>query len=297
MSYVKYTLVLVIAACLFGAHVEAKVRVVASTSDLAYFAKAIGVEHVEVSSIASPTADVHYIEVRPSYMVKVKKADVVLKVGMELDLWMDRIIDGSRNSKLQIVDCSKYIEPVEVPTFKADARYGDLHRYGNPHYWLGPQNVAPVTQAILEGLSAADPEHARQFEQNRDAFLSELEEQLEPLRQKTAQLEGAEVVFYHNSWPYFNEFVGVVAAGFVEPYPGVAPSPSHVAEITELVQGRGIKVIAVEPYFDMRVPKTIASKTGAKVITLYPSLGGREKKETYLEWLEGNIDALLKTLQ
>ncbi len=277
--------------------VAATVKVVASTSDLAYFAGVVGGDQVDVSSIAPPGADIHFIEVRPSYMVKVKEADVVLKVGMELDMWMDRIIDGSRNDKLQVVDCSKYVEPVEVPTFKADARYGDLHRFGNPHYWLGPQNVNLITQAIVEGLSAADPEHTHQFEQNRRVYLAELEKGLQSLRERVVGLEGKEVVFYHNSWPYFNEFTGLVAAGFIEPYPGVPPSPSHVAEVTELIRGRQIRVIAVEPYFDKRVPNKIASKTDAKVITLYPSVGGRSKNETYLQWLEGNIDMLANALK
>jgi ABC-type Zn uptake system ZnuABC Zn-binding protein ZnuA len=205
---------------------------------------------------------------------------------------MDRIIDGSRNNKLHIVDCSQYIEPLEVPTYQADARYGDIHRFGNPHYWLGPQNVAPMTQAIVEGLSAADPEHAREFEHNRQQYLVELEKELPDLREQASQLAGKEVVFYHNSWPYFNNFTGLVTAGFIEPYPGVPPSPSHMAEITALVQGRKIRVIAVEPYFDRRVPDKIASDTGARVITLYPSIGGRNKDETYLEWLKGNMAAL-----
>jgi ABC-type Zn uptake system ZnuABC Zn-binding protein ZnuA len=278
--------------CAWPNAADAKIRVVASTSDLAYLARTIGGDHVDVDAIASPTADVHFVEVRPSFMVKVKKADLVLKVGMELDLWMDRIIDGSRNANLKIVDCSRYIEPLQVPTFKADARYGDLHRFGNPHYWLSPENLEPITRAVVEGLETADPEHAQTYWENRDAFLAEVDAALPALRESARPLAGVQVIFYHNSWPYFNALVGTVAAGFVEPYPGVAPSPSHVANTIELVRKLGIHVIAVEPYFDKRVPEKIASETGAKVITLYPSIGGRDKAETYLEWLQGNIDAL-----
>ncbi len=295
MKMLRYFFVLLLS--LLPMQGSAKVKVVASTSDLAYFAKEVGGDFIDVSFIAPPTADIHYIEVRPSYMMKVKRADVVLKVGMELDMWMDRIIDGSRNNKLKIVDCSKYIKRLEVPTFKADARYGDLHRFGNPHYWLSPKNVEPITKAILEGLSEADPAHARQFEQNRQAYLEELQKELAPLEKKLAPLKGQEIVYYHNSWPYFDEFTGLVAAGFIEPYPGVQPSPSHIAEIIDLIKGRKIKVIGVEPYFDKRVPDKIASATGATVVTLYPSIGGRHKGETYIQWLEGNIDELLRVVQ
>ncbi|MEW5795909.1 MAG: metal ABC transporter substrate-binding protein [Candidatus Zixiibacteriota bacterium] len=275
----------------------AQMKVVASTSDLAYFARQIGLDLVEVESIASPKTDVHFVEVRPSYMMKVAKADVVLKVGLELDMWMDKIIDGSRNSKLEIVDCSKYVRPLEVPTFKADARYGDLHRFGNPHYWLGPQNVRLITDAIVDALSAADPQHASEFKQNQETYLVSLETELETLKQKAATLAGKEVVFYHNSWPYFCAFTGIVAAGFVEPYPGVAPSPSHIKEMIDLMRSKNIKAIAVEPYFDKRVPDKIAAETGAKVITAYPSVGGRIENETYTQWLAGNIEALLEAIK
>jgi ABC-type Zn uptake system ZnuABC Zn-binding protein ZnuA len=277
--------------------VEAKVRIVTSTSDLAYFAEQMGGDLVTVESITSPRADAHFVEVRPSYMVKVKRADLALKVGLELDLWMDRIIDGSRNSELEIVDCSRYVEPVEVPTFKADARHGDLHRYGNPHYWLTPANIEPITQAILEGLAVVDPEHAETYRSRRDAYLAEVDAELPRLKEKARALNGREVVFYHNSWPYFSAFTGTKAAGFVEPYPGVPPSPSHVSELTELIRRRDIAVIAIEPYFDRRVPQRIADVSGARVVTLYPSVGGREQNESYLEWLEGNMDALIKAFE
>jgi ABC-type Zn uptake system ZnuABC Zn-binding protein ZnuA len=230
-------------------------------------------------------------------MVKVARADIILKVGLELDMWIDRIIDGSRNSSLTLVDCSKYIEPLEVPTFKADARHGDLHRFGNPHYWLGPDNVPAIVQAVVEGLESVDPDNADYYRKRADFFLSALETDLANLRELAAPLQNREVVYYHNSWPYFNRYFGLKAVGFVEPYPGVPPSPSHMKDLTELVTERGVKVIALEPYFDRRIPEKIASGAGAGVITLYPSIGGRKKGETYTQWLEGNITALLEGLK
>lgn len=277
--------------------VDAKTKVVASTADLAWFAEVIGGDLVDVDAIAAPDADIHFVEVRPSYMMKLAKADVALKVGLELDLWMDKLIDGSRNGKLQVVDCSKYVKPLEVPSFEADARYGDLHRYGNPHYWIGPQNVEAITDAIVEGLSDADPSNAEVYSQHQAAYLEQLNRDLEQLKPETDKLKGQQVVFYHNSWPYFCQYTGLEAAGFVEAYPGVPPSPSHIKEMIDLVAKRKVKVIAIEPYFDPRVPKKIAEASGATVIKLYPSIGGRHDHESYTDWLKGNLDALKEALK
>ncbi len=265
-----------------------------STSDLAYFAKEIGGSLVEVTSIAAPSADLHYVEVRPSYMVKMRDAELVLKIGLELDTWIDRIIDGSRNSRLKKVDCSMYIEPMEVPSFKADASYGDLHRFGNPHYWLSPDNVEPITRAILEGLAGVDPANSGIFAQNRDRFLENLNSELPAIKALAAPLVGIEIITYHNSWPYFAEYFGIKLAGFIEKYAGVAPSPSHMGDLIELVEKQQIKIIAMEPYFEKRVPQRIAESTGARVVMLYPSIGGRDKTESYIDWLRGNINALLE---
>jgi len=274
----------------------AKINIVASISDLAYFAQQIGGENVEVTYIAPPTSDVHYIEARPSYMTKVAKADMVLKVGLELDMWMDGIIDGSRNNHLVIIDCSEHVQALEVPNFKADASHGDLHRFGNPHYWLGPQNAKPITDAIVEGLIRIDAEHGDQFLANQEKLLKDISDTIERLRPKIDKLKGTQIIFYHNSWPYFNEFAGTVSAQFVEPYPGVAPSPAHVKKLIDLIKSGNIKVIAMEPYFDKRVPEKIAEDTGAKVVTLFPSIGGRSKDEGYGQWLESNVNALIEAL-
>lgn len=271
----------------------AKVNVITSTTDLAYFARVVGGEWVEVQSIAPATADLHFIEVRPSYMTKVSHADVVAKVGLELDPWMDRIVDGSHNDHVLTIDCSRYVQPLEVPTSKADARYGDLHRFGNPHYWLTPDNVAPITQALAEGLSQADPAHAEQFTSNRDAYLKELQAALPGLLEMARPLNGMPCITYHTSWVYFSAFTGLSIQGQVEPYPGVPPSPTHVAELIEQIKKADIRLILVEPYFDKRVPEKIASETNARVVTMYPSLGARRPDESYIDFLRGDIAALL----
>lgn len=293
----KKILLSIIVLLTLSGPVFGEINVVTSTSDLAYWVNAMGGDLVKVNSIASPNADIHFVEVRPSYMAKIAKANIVFKVGLELDKWMDQLIDGSRNDKLTIIDCSKYIKPLEVPTFKADARYGDIHPRGNPHYWIGPQNVEPILKSILEGLKYVDAENAVFYRSRMDSLISHISIDLENIRPKIQFLKGMEIVYYHDSWPYFNEYTGLIAAGFIEPYPGIPPSPSHVKELTEMIKKRGIKVIAMEPYFDKRIPQKIAEDTGAKVVTLYPSIGGKDKNESYIDWLEGNVNVLLGGLK
>ncbi len=281
----------------FGSALSGNIRAVCSTADLAYFARVIGGDKLDIETIATPVSDLHYVEIRPSFILKLKKADIAFKVGLELDMWMDKLIDGSQNGRLKVVDCSKYIEPLEVPTFKADARYGDLHRFGNPHYWLTPANVEPITRAVIEALTELDPANESYYLNNRRVFLSELENGLDSLKPSVGEITGKEVIFYHNSWPYFASFGGIVSAGFIEPFPGIPPSPSHLAKLTQLIKSRKIKAIAMEPYFDRRIPDKLAADTGAKVIVLYPSIGGRRDGESYLEWLKGNVDALAEALK
>lgn len=273
------------------------IHVVSSTTDLAYFAQAIGGDKISVTTIASPLHDPHFVEARPSSMMKLRRADVALKVGLELDLWLDNLVDGSRNDDIIVVDCSRDIRPVEIPAFKADARYGDLHRYGNPHYWMSPENVPAVTVVILEALCEVSPQNCDEFTMRRDSLVAVIDQGVRQLKDSAANLSGAEILFYHNGWPYFNDFFGVTAAEFIEPYPGVPPSPSHLGKLKSLIQDQGISVIAVDVYFDHRVAEKLAEETGARVVTIYPSLGGRDEDENYLEWLSGNALALREALR
>lgn len=270
-----------------------RIRVVAATSDLGYFARQIGGDLAEVDVIAGGNRDIHYIEVLPSHMLKVRRAQVYLKVGLELDLWSQPIIDGSRNGDLLVVDCSQGISPLEVPTFKADARYGDLHRFGNPHYWLSPRNVPAICANIAAALEHVDPEHADQYEANRDAFLKRLAvktAEWDSLRTVMAKID---FVSYHNSWPYFCEYFGCRVVDFIEEFAGVAPSPSHVAHLIEHIKADRIPVVTAQPFHDQRLPKMIAERTGCRAIVLPTSVGGVPGADSY----ESLIDTILARLR
>ncbi|HSG98610.1 MAG TPA: metal ABC transporter substrate-binding protein [candidate division Zixibacteria bacterium] len=292
----KYHLLQLIVLFPVLAHAQ-EIQVVSSTTDLGFFAQVIGADKVSVIAIASPLHDPHFVEARPSSMMKLRRADIALKVGLELDLWLDKLIDGSRNDDIVVVDCSRDVKPIEIPAFKADARYGDLHRYGNPHYWMSPANVPAITQVIVEALCEVSPQHCDEFTSRRDSLAAAIVREALQLKDSAATLAGANILLYHNGWPYFNEYFGVAAAEFIEPYPGVPPSPSHLGKLKALMRELGITVVAVDVYFDHRVAEKLAEETGANVVTIYPSLGGRDPGEDYLGWLRGNVFALREALR
>jgi zinc/manganese transport system substrate-binding protein len=273
--------------------VNAKMNVATSTSDLKSIAEYIGGDRVSVTSIASGKSNPHFVEVLPSYMVTVSRADIYFKVGLELDFWAAPIIDGSRNGKLVIVDCSQGVEPMEKPTVKVDASMGDVHPQGNPHYWLDPANALIIAKNISRGLSQADPAGTSIYEGNLSRFQSELKAKMEVWRKEAEPLSGMEIITYHNSWPYFCRAFGLKVAGFIEPRPGIEPTPGHTAELIELVKSRGIKIIGKEPYFSDRAPKVIARATGAVVVDLPPSVGGADGAGDYFTLIDTIIQELL----
>ena len=242
------------------------VTVVASIPDLAVVARAIGGNLVEADSIVKGNRDVHMIELLPSLMLKVRRADIYVKVGLDLDLWSRQLIDGSRNARLVVVDPSSGIEVLQVPTFKVDASYGDLHVYGNPHYWLDPANVRPIGEAILDGLARLAPEHAAAFRANLDAYVARVDQAAAGWQPRLAPFAGAQVVAFHNSWPYFEKRFGIRVVEFLEPRPGVPPTPTHVAALQELLKSGKVKAILMESYFDDRVPAMLSRTTGVPLV-------------------------------
>jgi zinc/manganese transport system substrate-binding protein len=270
----------------------AKINVVTSTTDLASITQFVGGDAVEVTSIARGTSDPHFVEVLPSYMVRVQKAKLYLKLGMDIDRWAAPIIDGSRNSNLVIVDCSKNIQPLEVPTGKVDASMGDIHTRGNPHYWLDPDNGAVIAETIADALAGVDPANTGTYQANLEKFKSALASHKSVWMETARPLQGLKMVSYHNTWPYFSRAFGVVVQDFVEPLPGIEPTPSHTARLIDLMQGQNIRVIGVEPYFSKRTPETIARETGAKIVDLPPSVGGAPGANDYFSLFDILIQRL-----
>jgi len=286
--------VLALAAVLLPGGAAAKLRVVTSTSDLAAIAREVGGDRIEAESIAQGNQDPHFVELLPSYMMRVRKADVYVKVGMELDYWAQAILDGSRNTKLQVVDCSLKLpleRRLEVPT-RVDASMGDVHKYGNPHYWLDPANGKVIAEAIAEALAKADPAGAAAYESNREAFASRLDAKIAEWTRKAAPLDGMRIVTYHNSWPYFTRAFGIEVAEWLEPKPGVKPSPTHLREVIDVIRKQKVAAVAFEPYFEARTPEMISRETGVPAITLLPSVGGVPEVKDYFQLFDYNLALL-----
>ena len=271
-----------------------KVRIVSSTTDIADIVKIIGGDHVTVTSIARGNQDPHYVEILPSYMVKVRKADIYFMVGMELDLWAQQIIDGSRNRKVMVVDCSVEINKMEVPTGQIDASMGDIHRFGNPHYWLDPENGKLIARMVAEKLINHDSKNAEQYQSNLTQFENDLNSAISIWTKRFSDLRNKNIIFYHNSWPYFSKRFGLITVGFLEPKPGITPSPSQLNQVINQIKENEIEVVASESYFSDRAPKFIESKTNVRTVKLAQSVGAIEGADSYINLFETNLLILAK---
>ena len=273
---------------------SARVNVVTSTSDLASIATLIGGDLVDVTSLAAGNADPHFVEVLPSYLIKVKKARVYLRTGLDLDRWALPIIDGSRNSSLLVVDCSRDIAPLNVPTGKVDASMGDIHPQGNPHYWLDPDNGVIIATRIAEALKSVDAKNAPAYEMGLEGFKAEIARRKLLWQEKARPLANVEIITFHDTWPYFSRAFGVNVVGWVEPLPGIEPTPSHTAGLIEMIKASGIRIIGVEPYKSHRTPESIARATGARIVDLPPSVGGAPGADDYYALFDVLLDRLLE---
>ncbi len=244
----------------------AKLKVGASTNDLASIAASVGGDQVEVFAIARPTADPHRIEALPSYMVKVSRAQVFLKVGLGLDQWADAIVDGSRNSSLQIVDCSREVRVLEKPTGKVDASMGDVHPDGNPHYWLDPRNGGPVAHTIGEAFAKADPANAALFRARAEAFAKDAQAMWQRNAEVAKKLASPAMFTYHRSWSYFADAFGLEVVNTVEPVPGIPPTARHLAELVAQAKARKVGLLLQESYFSSEGGKFLNREAGVRLV-------------------------------
>lgn len=269
----------------------AKIKVAASITDLASIASSVGGDQVECFAVAKATADAHRVEVLPSYMVKVSKANVYLKGGLGLDQWADAIIDGSRNDKLVVVDCSANISVLEKPTGAVDASMGDVHPNGNPHYWLDPRNGGVIAHTIAEALGRVDPAHAADYQTRADEFAKQCDAAYAADKRIADALPNRVVFTYHRSWPYFANAFGFDIAGQAEPVPGIPPTAKHLADLVAIAKSRKIAVLIQEPYFSADAGKFLQREAGVQAVVM-PLSCDNEQPGSYL----AHIDALLRAL-
>jgi zinc/manganese transport system substrate-binding protein len=279
-----------------------KLNVVGSTEDLAALAREVGGDHVNVDSIARGYQDPHFVEPKPSFLLKLMKADLLIVVGLQLEIgWLPPLITQSRNAKVQVsgpgyLDASTYCQILEKPTGQVTRAMGDVHPLGNPHYWLDPQNGRRIAKAIADKLSSMQPGEAAYFAQRYADFDKRLAAAEKTWETKMAPYKGRKVITYHRSWPNFCERFGLVVVDYVEPKPGIPPSPSHTLEVINTMKRENIKLILVEPYFDLRTPNSIAAAVGGQVIVLMPSVGGVKEVTDYFKLFDYDINLLVNSL-
>jgi zinc/manganese transport system substrate-binding protein len=267
----------------------AKVRVAASITDLASIASYVGGDRVDAFSIARGYDDPHNVEVLPSYMVKVSRADLYLKVGLGLDQWANLIVDGTRNAKVKMVDCSGQVQVLEKPTGRVSAEQGDVHPEGNPHYWLDPAAGVAAARVIAKALTNADPDGAALFAQNLDRFAAEAEQRMAGWKKQIGQ--GAPIITYHKSWEYLEAAFGLELVGNVEPVPGIPPTAAHLKDLVDVIKSRGVKLIIQEPYFPDDAGQFLQRETGVKVLTLWPSCKGTASGD-YFQHLDDLVNQI-----
>ena len=280
-----------------------KLQVVTTTEDLAALAREIGGDRIDVHSLSHGYQDPHFVDAKPSLMLKLRKADLFVEIGKELEVgWAPNLLIGSHNPKIQansqgFVDASEYIHMLEVPTAVSRAQ-GDIHPLGNPHYYTDPANGIPIGRAILEGLERVDPSGKSEYEARFRDFGSRLGAAVARWKKKAADLGlgGMKVVTYHRSWPYFAQAFGVRIVDFVEPKPGIPPTPSHVVELTQKIRAEGVKLILVEPYFDPRLANKIAKDTGARVVEMPASVGGDKEATDWFKLFDRELSLIGKAL-
>ena len=279
---------------------DSKIRIMTATTDLASLAQEIGGDKVDVESVARGYQDPHFVDPKPSFLLKLSKADLLIVVGLELEIgWLPPLITQSSNPRIQVgapgyFDASRFAKILELPTGQVTRAEGDVHPLGNPHYWLDPDNGLRIGKGIQNKLSEMRPNDAAYFAQRYDAFEQHLKQSDQQWQAQMKPYAGRKVVTYHRSWPNFAEHFGLNVVGYVEPRPGIPPSPQHTVELIGQMKRDGVKIIMVEPYFDLKTPNSIARDTGAQVVVLMPSVGGEKEITDYFKLFDYDIAKLKK---
>lgn len=293
----KFSIVAALAFASTASVAAAQIRVVATTPDLASIAREIGGNKVSVTALAKPTEDPHFVDAKPSHIVTLNRADVLIDGGAELELgWLPPLLESSRNAKIGSgapgrVVASTGIRMVDVPT-SFDRSKGDIHSLGNPHFLADPLNAKIVAKNIADHFSKVDAKNASAYAANLARFNSTIDGNMAKWTRALAPFKGAKVVTYHKDFVYFANRFGLSIIGELEPKPGISPSPAHLASVIGAMKSQGGKVLLVQPYQNRRTAETVARQTGAKVLDMPQQPGARAGTSSYV----GMIDNLVNTL-
>jgi ABC-type Zn uptake system ZnuABC Zn-binding protein ZnuA len=295
------TLWLVLVAAL-PALAQSKVRVVTTIPDLRSLTEVVGGDLVEVDSLARGTQNPHEAEVRPSMMLKLRRADLLIENGLDLDGWVEVAVQGANNPKIirgapGRIEASRNVPVIDVPAGRVDRSMGDVHPQGNPHFSLDPGLAGVLTQTILDGLVRVAPQHRAAFEKNREAFLARVDTEMARWTKTLEPVRGARVVVYHPDFAYFLRRFGLVELGTVEDRPGIPPSPAHLAQLIRRMKEERVKAVLVQPWNDQKLAARVADEAGARLVTIASSAGAVKGADTWLAAIEHNVRVLAEALR
>jgi zinc/manganese transport system substrate-binding protein len=299
----RFTLALAAALTAAAGPAGAQLKVVTSTTDLYDIAKAVGGTRITATHIGEGYQDPHFIEAKPSFVLQLRNADVWAFVGLDLEIgWMPLLLDGARNPKVRpggsgYLDVSRAIPVLDVPQGNVDRSMGDVHPLGNPHYWLDPENGRRIARLFRDKFSQLDRAHQGDYDKNEKAFETRLNAAEKAWQPLLAQIKGKPIIAYHTSWRYFADYTGARIVAFMEPKPGVPPSPSHVFEVIRDAKQAGAKVVVQEPFYERKMSDLVAKQLGGTVLVISPSVGGVKDASDYLTLMRHDIEALANALK
>jgi len=298
----KRTILLILTLLLVSLNTQAKINVVTTLPDYAAVAREVGGDNIDLTVLAKPTEDPHFVDARPSFVVKLRQADVLIDGGAELEVgWLPPLLQNARNAKIEVgqpgrVQASQGIRLMEVPAELTRAA-GDVHAMGNPHFMIDPIIAKAVAQHMANAFAAADPSHATNYQTNEKRFETTINAKLQEWGAKLLPFHGQSLVAYHDSWPYFGHRFGFNINLFLEPKPGIPPSPSHLAEVIAQMKAQKIKAIIVEPYHNRKIAEKVAESTGAKVVDFAQFPGALPNTESYVALVDRLVDNLAAALK
>ena len=279
-----------------------RINVVATTPDLAALAREIGGDAVEVKALAKPTEDPHFVDAKPSHIVTLNRADVLIEGGAELEIgWLPALLESARNDKIAPgapgrISASQGVRMLEIPT-SFDRAHGDVHALGNPHFLLDPINAKLVVAQIANHLSQVDPASAELFKANLKAFNTTLDAKFADWQQRLAPYRGAKIVTYHKDFVYFAERFGLEVVENLEPKPGIAPSPAHLATVISRMRADNAHIILVQPFQNRKTAETVARQTDAVVLDVPQQPGAVKDTDTYFQLMDYIVNTMATALQ
>lgn len=302
MKRIVVSLLFLSLSYLGGTPAEAKINVVATIPDLAEFARRIGGDLVEVSSLATGVEDIHAVPMKPSFAVLLNHADMVVLLGLEAEhAFLPALLEAARNPKILrdgigYIDCSKYVSVLEVPT-RIDRALGDQHPMGNPHYNLDPVSMKEAAHAMADGFTQNYPEYGSTFKKNLAALLADLDANIARWEREAAPLKDKKLVSYHPDMVYFADRFGMEPAGTIEIRAGIDPTPSHVEDLIDRMRREKVDIVVRERHYPAGLAETIAQRTGAKLVELPAMVGGVPEAKNYVGLIDYNLHAMLKAVQ